>query len=268
MAEAVETRAPTRLSSAVFGFKSAVLKLCRSMQDVCDGVRRCPYGPAADFPHVVAESRTPLWTEESPAERTLQEGKVQNLRCALRRLNGTVVPAHGLFSFWKQIGRATRRRGYVLGRQLRDGCLYPAVGGGLCQLSNALYDIALQAGCEVVERHPHSHVVPGSAAHGRDATVAWNYIDLRFRSTQPLRIEARLTQEDLIVRLGGQSLSAPGKSGLRPGRMLSLTLQTSRPEQARPLLNIAAHSCATCGTAACFRHSSPAVKPGMTGAFV
>ncbi len=262
MAEVAEVRVPTRLSSAVFGCKAALLRLVRAMHDQEGGVRRCPYGPATDFPHLLAESRTPLWIEESLAERALQEGKVQNLRCALRRLNGTVVPADGLFSFWKQIGRATRRRGYVYGRQLREGCLYPALGGGLCQLSNALYDVALQAGCETVERHPHSHIVPGSASHGRDATVAWNYIDLRFRCDRPVLIEARLTGDDLIVRLRGRYTPAQD-GGAEPSRRTTpLTLLPRRPSDARPHLNVADHSCVTCGTVACFRHSPATAKPG------
>src|SRR5580704_3408689 len=109
MGDVAESRVPTRLSAAVFFCKAALLTLHRAAHDIRTDVRRCPYGPAVDFPYVLAESHTALWIEESLAERTLQEGKVQNLRCALRRLNGTVVPAHRLFSFWKQIGRATRR---------------------------------------------------------------------------------------------------------------------------------------------------------------
>src|SRR5580704_15220807 len=153
-------------------------------------------------PLIVGASQTPLWSDERPGERAYQLGKVQNLRRAAAALNGVAVPSGAVFSFWKQIGRASRRRGFVTGRMLQQGCLVPATGGGLCQLSNALYDAALQAGCAIVERHAHSRVVPGSAAaFGRDATVAWNYVDLRFRAAQPIEIEARLSRDELIVRL-------------------------------------------------------------------
>src|SRR5262249_14281313 len=146
--------------------------------------------------------------------------------------------------FWKQVGRATRRRGYVEGRQLLEGCLIPAVGGGLCQLSNALYDIADRAGLEVVERHPHSRIIPGSAAAaGRDATVAWNYIDLRFRTSRPILIEALLTRDELIVRVRGKKPQAAGPAE-RPAFVLL---------DQRPVLDAAAHSCATCGVEQCFR---------------
>ena len=54
---------------------------------------------------------------------------------------------------------------------------------------------ALDAGAVIVERHAHTRVVPGSAAErGQDATVFWNYVDLRCRFSRAVRIEARLVQ--------------------------------------------------------------------------
>jgi len=127
-------------------------------------------------------------------------GKIQNLRTAVRFLDGLEIPANEVFSFWTHLGRTTRRKGYVTGRELREGCLIPGVGGGLCQLSNALYDAALTAGFEVIERHAHTKTISGSLAElGRDATVFWNYVDLRFRSPYRFRIEARLTDRELVL---------------------------------------------------------------------
>src|SRR5262249_9678256 len=125
---------------------------------------------------------------------------------AVRALDRVLVPQGATLSFWRQLGRPSRRRGFVTGRMLQQGCLVPATGGGLCQLSNALYQAALRSGCEIVERHAHSRRVPGSAAAlGRDATVAWNYVDLRFRARAPLVIEARLTRDELVVRFLGRA---------------------------------------------------------------
>ena len=51
--------------------------------------------------------------------------------------------------------------------------------------------------------------MPGSAAAlGRDATVAWNYVDLRFESPRDLVIETALTDDALVVAL----LSRPGET--------------------------------------------------------
>ncbi len=176
----------------------------------------------------------------------MQEGKTQNLRRAVRAFDGVVVPAGETLSFWRQLGRVTRRRGFVDGRELRDGCLIPAVGGGLCQLSNALYDLALRTGAEIVERHAHTHLVPGSpVAEGRDATIAWNYIDLRFRPQVPIRLEVRLTAGELVVAFWGTDPPDPG-----PRR-------ASRRDDGRRLTVAApaAAGCDSCGETDCFRHT-------------
>ncbi|HWT06771.1 MAG TPA: VanW family protein, partial [Xanthomonadales bacterium] len=189
-------------------------------------------------------------------ERGLTLGKVQNLRVAVRRIDGVVVPARAVFSFWRHVGRATRRAGYVRGRELREGCVVPSVGGVLCQLSNALYDAALSAGFEIVERHAHSVVVPGSLAEtGRDATVFWNYVDLRFRAAQDVRVEATLAADTLAVRFwatAGAAAAAP---------------LVGRVVDAVPSAGTAAHSpgdCATCGIEQCFRHAALRRRPAAT----
>lgn len=203
---------------------------------------------SAAHPILLAESQSSLWTAENEVENSLQFGKVQNLRKACLRLHGVEVPAGQVFSFWKQVGRARRSAGYALGRELRQGCLIPSVGGGLCQLSNSLYDLALQSGCDIIERHAHSAVVPGSAAEqGRDATVFWNYVDLRFRPKQNILITAVLNRDKLVVRFWGtQKLISIG------GNQLSM----------RPSFPV--NTCADCGVSECFRHS-PAVSAKSEG---
>ncbi len=266
-----ENRLPSRAAAVTFFCKATLLQLRRGCIDIVSGVHRLSAGSSTDFPFLLAESRTTLWIEENLAEKSLQLGKVENLRRALRQLNGAAIADGGLFSFWKQIGRATLRRGYVPGRQMREGCLFPAIGGGLCQLSNALYDVALQAECEIVERHPHSRIVPGSAAaRDRDAAIAWNYLDLRFRPSQPMLVEARMTSDELIVRLYGQSappqsLSMPPLVNM-PANYVSLaSLTNPLIRDTRKILDPAAHSCLTCEQDACFRHNFRMVKTFLSG---
>lgn len=228
---------PTRADALLFELKATAFRLRRLARDARGGPRRLAKGEAAGFAIVVAQSRTPLWGEVKPSEHALQRGKVQNLRVAARLLDGTLLDAGAVFSFWKQLGRASGARGFARGRMLKEGCIVPATGGGLCQLSNALYDAALKAGLEIVERHAHSRRVPGSAAAtGRDATVAWNYVDLRFRSAAPLLLRVRLDARDLVVELLGHA---------------------ARPERDAPSLPDArrdAQSCESCEQTDCFRH--------------
>lgn len=246
---------PTRRKAAVFRAKTLLLQLRRAAADSRDRPPRFPAEPEdGSFPICLAESRTPLWTESGPAERWLQRGKVENLRRAARLLDGRVIPAGGPFSFWRHVGRATRRRGFVPGRELREGCLVPSVGGGLCQLSNALYDTALRAGCTITERHAHSRVIPYSAAaQGRDATVFWNYVDLRFRPPQAVRLSVRLTADELTVAFRAAGRPAVESPTPAPVDHPALPVAARR---AGPLLVPAEHSCISCGATDCFRHRS------------
>lgn len=244
--ESSDSRIPTRAGAASFYLKASGLRLKRGLKNLV-GPGRLP-GAQHFPPSIIAESRSPLWTSESLVERSLQLGKIQNLRLATRHLNGTLIKVGQEFSFWTQLGRATESRGYVPGRELREGCLIPAIGGGICQLSNAIYDLALQAGCKITERHAHSRVIPGSAAErGRDATVAWNYIDLRFIPEQDLVLELKLSQSQLIARFRS---SGPPKSRTTPSSATLSVIQN-------PSLDQLAHTCTDCGAEACFRHIVP-----------
>jgi hypothetical protein len=237
---------PSRFGAVWFAVKASLLRGRRGIQNFLSHVPLHAANVGVELYVQIAEVRSPLWTTESMVERALQLGKVQNLRIAGHALDGVVVPGKQLFSFWRQLGRASRGKGYVSGRELREGCLIPAIGGGLCQLSNALYDAALQCGCEIVERHAHSRVVPGSAAaFGRDATVAWNYVDLRFRPQQDIRIRVELSAQELTVRfLAAQPVSF--NSAL-----------TNVPGTLPRVLNPIAHTCTDCGASECFRHVEP-----------
>jgi len=197
---------PTRVDLVVFQAKATVFRVIRLGRDLVWGPRRCKRllrNGENDKTVLLAESRSDLWDSfASPAERVLQAGKVQNLRIAARRVDGSQISRGQTFSFWKQVGWPGRIRGYERGRELRQGCLIPTSGGGLCQLSNALYDCALKSACTIEERHAHTQIVPGSMADmNRDATVFWNYVDLRFRSNHDLTVHVDLTAHELIVRM-------------------------------------------------------------------
>jgi len=221
----------------------------RAARDISNReLRRANFDTKLAGSSITAESKTGLWTNTDARERYLVAGKIQNLRLAVERLDGLEFRAGQIFSFWRHVGRATRLRGFVAGRELREGCIIPSTGGGLCQLSNALYDVALRSGFEIVERYAHSAIVPGSVAvEGRDATVFWNYIDLRFRSSEPFRIEAELDTHDLIVRFRCERTAKTDVHQIK-----RITSQDG-----------SANNCVTCGVNDCFR----AVKPPENNAF-
>lgn len=128
--------------------------------------------------------------------------QVHNLTLASRRINGAVLQPGQVFSFVKRVGPWTADMGYVRAPVSYDGELIRDWGGGVCQTSTTLYNAAVLAGLEIVERH-HHHWPARYAPLGRDSAVAYSDIDLRFRNTLPasVRIMSQVKGDKLSIRL-------------------------------------------------------------------
>ena len=247
---------PTRASAAWWRAKVTVHQLRRALADLGpEGPRRHQPAAALRGAPLLATSRTPLWSTDPGAEWILEAGKVENLRRAVLHLHGIEIGPGQVLSFWAQVGPPWASRGFVEGREVREGCIIPSIAGGLCQLSNALYDASRRAGLEIVERHRHSRVVPGSAAAaGHDATVMWNYVDLRVRSRHAFRLEAELGREALVVRVRGYARPPRARTAAPTGRAPPLRV-VGETEGVR--------SCLSCGQVRCHRmRTEPVVRRG------
>jgi vancomycin resistance protein VanW len=126
----------------------------------------------------------------------LQTNKIENLKIACPTIDGILIRPGETFSFWRQVGEATAEKGYCEGMQLSRGEVVRGVGGGLCQLANLLYWMALHTPLQVNERHHHSfdpfpdeqRVLP----FGSGAGVFYNYVDLRFYNPTDATFQIRL----------------------------------------------------------------------------
>lgn len=131
------------------------------------------------------------------------QAKVHNIDLARKKLENLPVPPLGILSFWRIVGCPTRARGFQRGRSLLGGRLRADYGGGLCQLSGVLYHLSLQAGLEVLERHPHSRDLYDDhtryAPLGADATVAYAFKDLRVRNNLAVPICFRFSICDQTI---------------------------------------------------------------------
>ena len=159
--------------------------------------------PRTGYPHEAATHATPLYRRLAGLEDRLQHGKVTNLRRAVEQLDGLVVDPGKRLSFWHEVGRPTRRRGFDTGLVLDHGRLSEGVGGGLCQLTNLLYWMTAHTPLTVVERWRHSYdVFPDSGRtqpFGSGATCAWPVLDLQVQNdtTTTFRLSLRVTDADL-----------------------------------------------------------------------
>ena len=138
--------------------------------------------------------RTPLRRDLRGEEQVWQENKVVNLRLAAQKLDGIVIFPGETFSYWRLIGKPSRRKGYREGMVLFLGRIGGDVGGGLCQLSNLIFWMTLHTPLTVVERYRHSHdVFPDSnrtQPFGSGATCAYPNRDLMIRNDtdQPFQL--------------------------------------------------------------------------------
>jgi len=159
------------------------------------------------LPFLVKEHRLPLFRQLSGVDPILFTNKRTNLKLALDRMNGIIVAPGQTFSFWYLVGPPTSAKGYLEGLSLFRGGPSKSIGGGLCQLANALYWMALHADFEIRERHHHSvDLFPDDARlvpFGTGATLVHNFKDLRLRniSKEAYQFVFDLTETELVGRL-------------------------------------------------------------------
>lgn len=145
--------------------------------------------------------------DQSILATSYSDNKKHNLSLAIQKIQNIELPPGAIFSFWHLVGNPSRKNGYVEGRTIVGDRLQAVVGGGLCQLSGLLYFLALKAGLEILERHPHSKDIYTEetrfAPLGSDATVVFAYKDLRFRNTlsTPICFKFDLQDQQIVAAL-------------------------------------------------------------------
>jgi len=124
---------------------------------------------------------------------------------AADRLAGTVLKPGEIFSQNKLLGPYTKARGYRDGPMFAGNKIIPSEGGGVCKIASVLYNVAILANLEIIERYPHSLTVP-YVPSGQDATVAYGIYDFRFRNntTSPLVIWADTYGDTLYIAFYGR----------------------------------------------------------------
>lgn len=165
------------------------------------------------LPYIHFSHQTPLIRQLKDVEMYLQYNKIINLRIAAGKINNIIINPGETFSYWKLIGKPTKRKGYKEGMILFSGNFKAGIGGGLCQLSNLIYWMTVHTPLTVVERYRHSFdVFPDSnrtQPFGSGATCVYNYRDLMIKNetNEPYQICIDVGQEYLHGEI--RSISKP-----------------------------------------------------------
>ncbi len=107
-----------------------------------------------------------------------------NLKTGVGKLNGIILKPGEELSVYDTTAPYDEEHGYVEGTAYENGQVVPSYGGGICQVSTTLYNAAIYAELEIVERYPHSMAVD-YVEPSRDAAIAGGVMDFRFKNPYP-----------------------------------------------------------------------------------
>lgn len=132
-------------------------------------------------------------------------GRKQNVKNAAGFINGTVVYPGEEFSVYDTISPITKGNGYELAGAYENGQTIDSYGGGVCQVSTTLYNAAIRAELEIIERYPHSMTV-SYVDPSADAAIAGTYKNLRFKNTTdaPIYIASSANGSTLTFSIYGE----------------------------------------------------------------
>lgn len=146
------------------------------------------------------------------------ESRTHNIQLASDKINGTLIKPGATFSFNDVVGERTAEAGYDDAPVMIDGKLVPGIGGGICQVSSTIFNTALLSGMNIVERTPHFEPV-GYIQAGRDATVAWGYLDFKFKNPyqQSVYILSVMNHGTLTIYIIGTAQDKPKNVSISVG---------------------------------------------------
>lgn len=185
-----------------------------NLEDAKNKIEQAKYGSTVEIafstipPKITAQELAATLYKDTLATYTASTQSVAdrdvNLRIACEAINGKILMPGDVFSYNDTLGRRTADKGYKKGEAYKGNETVMVLGGGICQVSSALYYCAMISDLEILTRKNHgfaSDYVP----LGMDAAISWGYIDFRFKNTSdyPIRIEASSDGGDVTVTLVG-----------------------------------------------------------------
>jgi vancomycin resistance protein YoaR len=196
------------------GRTGVVLQVGPTAQRMAEAIR---HGSPGEI-DLVATARPPdVSTEDLEQSATIlsqyttrfhpwERSRSHNVRLAAKALNGAIIRPGEMFSLNKRLGPRQPEFGYREGSAFVDGEVVPETGGGVCQVATTLYNAALRANLDVLERRHHSMPVK-YVAPGLDATIYYGLIDLRLRNSvqHPIMVLAQASTDRLTVYILGRA---------------------------------------------------------------
>lgn len=128
-----------------------------------------------------------------------------NLEVGTSKINGRVLMPGEVLSGYECMAPLTLENGYKKATAYENGRSVDSVAGGVCQISTTLYNAALYAELDIVQRQNHSMTV-AYVDHSRDAAIAGTYKDLKISNPYdtPIYIEGYTSNKKLTFKIYGK----------------------------------------------------------------
>lgn len=123
-----------------------------------------------------------------------------NIKVALKSLDGIVIDEGEIFSFNEITGKRNEENGYMQAKIIKNGTFALGFGGGVCQVSTTLYNACLLSDLEIIEATPHS--LPVSYVEPSfDAMVSFGVSDLKVRNNSGGKIIITTCSDNDICKI-------------------------------------------------------------------
>ena len=146
---------------------------------------------------------TELYTFSTPIKSN-DKNRTTNLKITCSKINGTIIKSGKEFSFHKVVGQPNAKDGYKEADAFGENNeIIKSIGGGNCQVSTTIYNAVLGVnGLKVTERHEHDRPV-AYIEDGKDATVAYDYLDLKFENNNnfDIKLYSSVKDDKVVVRI-------------------------------------------------------------------
>lgn len=146
---------------------------------------------------------TELYTFSTPIKSD-DKNRTTNLKITCSRINETIVKSGKEFSFHKVVGQPNAKDGYKEADAFGENNeIIKSIGGGNCQVSTTIYNAVLGVkGLKITERHEHDRPV-AYIEDGKDATVAYDYLDLKFENNNnfDIKLYSSVKDDKVVVRI-------------------------------------------------------------------
>ena len=149
-----------------------------------------------------------------------------NLAVGAGKINGRVLMPGEVISGYECLQPFTLENGYKTAAAYENGQVVDSIGGGVCQIATTLYDAALQAEMEIVQRQNHSMIVT-YVKPSMDAAIAGTYKDIKIKNnySTPVYIEGYTSGKKLTFTLYGKET----RPSNRQVEYVSETIGTTNP---------------------------------------